>query len=663
MRARLALLARTQACACALALALVLAPGAAEADALSGTRGSIVERSVAVDVSVERGAATLVVRRTFVNEGERDDQAVLSIDAPRGGVGTGLRALSSVGGGAWLDAELMDAARAETRYRELTGYGPAAPRDPVLLSWAGVGALSLQAFPVPPGAARTVEYTLSVPAEWRDARWHVVVPAMGTGDTIARATVRADAPHDALFVDGGLVAAPARVSLDHPVDLALAPEAQPSLAAALAVMPLGRARVAVHARVEAARLSEVPRAAWVVVLLDASRSLDAGDVVAEQAAARAYLSHFEDARVALVAFDRVPRPIVPAFLDVRAALAALAATRLELHNGSQLDAALVEAARLLADAPAGAPRRILALTDLRMRTSLAPGDALAGVARSGALLHLASVRPGSPSLGRDDDDPWSALPRATGGVLWNAQASADPAEAAAMGRVFEEWARPVRVDRLSVALRGAKASLDATTLEEGAGLDDARIMVAAPAALDVRGELWSRPVRLSVLPSDDETRLWSALVFGTDLVNDMHDEEMRALAHRGRAVSPVTSYLAVEPGARPSTSGLEEGLHGGGFGSMCGTSHCACGIGMSVASTFDGLAVLRASLAPAWMACGSRGARARVTVETTSREVVDVSHVSVEPGTEALAGCLREAAWALDLPGDFRVDRAWTVDL
>ena len=30
------------------------------------------------------------------------------------------------------------------------------------------------------------------------------------------------------------------------------------------------------------------------------------------------------------------------------------------------------------------------------------------------------------------------------------------------------------------------------------------------------------------------------------------------LARRGRAVSPVTSYLAIEPGVRPSTEGLEE---------------------------------------------------------------------------------------------------------
>lgn len=31
---------------------------------------------------------------------------------------------------------------------------------------------------------------------------------------------------------------------------------------------------------------------------------------------------------------------------------------------------------------------------------------------------------------------------------------------------------------------------------------------------------------------------------------------MLALAFLGRAVSPVTSYLAIEPGVRPSTAGV-----------------------------------------------------------------------------------------------------------
>ena len=40
-------------------------------------------------------------------------------------------------------------------------------------------------------------------------------------------------------------------------------------------------------------------------------------------------------------------------------------------------------------------------------------------------------------------------------------------------------------------------------------------------------------------------------------MNGLSESEMMVLAKHGRAVSPVTSYLAVEPGVRPSTEGIE----------------------------------------------------------------------------------------------------------
>jgi len=52
-------------------------------------------------------------------------QAVLAIEAPPGGVAVGLRTLAA---GDWIPGELMESERAERRYRELTGFGPAAPR-------------------------------------------------------------------------------------------------------------------------------------------------------------------------------------------------------------------------------------------------------------------------------------------------------------------------------------------------------------------------------------------------------------------------------------------------------------------------------------------------------------------------------------------------------
>ena len=61
-------------------------------------------------------------------------------------------------------------------------------------------------------------------------------------------------------------------------------------------------------------------------------------------------------------------------------------------------------------------------------------------------------------------------------------------------------------------------------------------------------------------------KLWSALVFGSNVLDELSEPEMMTLAMKGGAVSPVTSYLAIEPGVRPSTEGLDWGT-GQGFGS------------------------------------------------------------------------------------------------
>jgi hypothetical protein len=657
--------ATRRAAAAAPLLALLLLAAPARADALRGTVGAVEESAVAVDVRFDRGDARVVVRRTLTNGDERDDQAVLDVEAPKGGVAVGLRTLAT--GGAWIDGALMEAERAEKRYRELTGFGLARARDPVILAWAGQGALTLQAFPVPAGGTKVVEYTLRVPAEWSGGAWHVVLPAMATGGVVAQAVVRPASAEDALAVDGRAVEAPARVALDHATDVSLAPRGQPRLAAGLAVAPAGPSRFVVHAQVEAAaRLSEVPRGAWVVVLLDASRSVDDAALTAELAAARAYVSWLPDARVALLAFDRAPRPLAPAFLDARQAASVLASARIARRNGSHLDAALAEAARLLAAAPAGAPRRIVALTDLRMRGSLTPEGARDVLAGSGAILHLASVSAGEPSLSRDDDAAWAALPRATGGVLWDASATTDPADDAPMRRVFEEWARPLRVDRLAVTLHGAAGqSLDATTLDEGAGLDDARITTTAPDGLRLDGELWSRPVHLAAVPSEDAAAAWSALVFGTSLVSELTPAEMRSLAWRGRAVSPVTSYLAVEPGARPSTSGVPELLSGIGSSFGSHSIGCGCRVGYGSRRTIDVPGLLATAIAPAWRRCAPGVARGRVTIETTSREVVDVPRATVDgAGGGTLAECLGEAAWSIDVPEELaQISGTWQVEL
>jgi hypothetical protein len=129
-------------------------------------------------------------------------------------------------------------------------------------------------------------------------------------------------------------------------------------------------------------------------------------------------------------------------------------------------------------------------------------------------------------------------------------------------------------------------------------------------------------------------------------------------------VSPVTSLLAVEPGVRPSTEGLElsgVGDAGGGRGEGIGLGSIGT-IGHG-AGGFDPQRFLRDAVSAGLQTCGGAGRRATVELETTSAEVVDVTRVAIDgPPSAALESCLKEAVWAIDLPGGFHAPWAtWTV--
>jgi hypothetical protein len=406
-----------------------------------------------------------------------------------------------------------------------------------------------------------------------------------------------------------------------------------------------------------------------VVVLDASRSVTDEQGAAEIAAARAYLRHFPDAKVRVMTFDREVHPVHAGFVDVNRAIVDLSSLRITRRNGSRLDDALVSAGAAFADLPPSTPRRILALTDLRTRQALDPDDLASRLAK-GAVLHVASVEPGNPSLNRDDEGPWAKPARRTGGLLWNAAASADPSEMNEMARVYEEWARPLRIDRVRLAAAG----LDATdvsvpeTLDEGQSIEDLRITKSSVASVELTGELWARPMKKRLTPDEREGKLWSAAVFGTGLLGALSEKEMMVLARKGRAVSPVTSFLAIEPGVRPSTEGLDwtgTGEGGGGRGEGIGLGSIGT-IGRGTGPRFDHAGFLRQALRPAWRACNGKEGIAKLVVETTLDEIVDLPTIDVRGEAKAspAIACLANAAWNLVLPPSFNSGRAsFTVDL
>lgn len=684
----------------AVVLGVILAVARARADdEVSGTRGTVLERRHEVDVVLHPGHARLTVRRTVENLGRRHDQALFRLEVPYEAAATGLRTLGSEDGRPrWFTGELMEAEAAARKYERLTGMGRAQPKDPALLSWGGQGSLLLQVFPVPPAERKTIEYTLTVPTVYVKGRHHLRLPRLGGPEVAPQVRVRAGTG-DPLFVDGRPFPSGAAVDWawlghaapddprdagdgdedegeDEPAvayfsrevdgpgfDLSLARRSAPLVDGRLAQLRIGPGRFLVRYRVETApRLSAIPRHAQLVIVLDASRSFDDDQQGAALAAARAYLEAFgeADADVQIVTFARQALPLFPSFLSRARALERLETLALAPANGSNLDQALALADRLLAARPPGA-RRVLLLTDLLTRAALTPDRQRGALGRSGAVLHIGVVEAGDPSLAARDD-PWSPVARATGGLVWDATASHEPARRPRMRRVFEEWVRPLRLHALAVearALDGAAEHQPPQTLREGAEATFIGVTVASATPVEVRGELWSRPVRLSLRPDAAETRIWSALVFGTHVSEDLSDAEMMVLARHGRAVSPVTSYLAIEPGVRPSTEGLDHAtgsVGGSGYGRGAG------GLGaVRLGGKFDHKAWLTSAARDAWRACAGRGP-VHIDIETTLIEIVEVG-IQGGDRSEPLT-CLREALWTLELPESFRDSwKQWSVSI
>lgn len=631
------------------------------ADTLHATRYEIVERSHVVDVRVDRGLATLVVQRTVANRGPKSDQATFFLDIPDSAVATRLRTagVDAQGRTIWFEGELMEAEAAAKKYEELTGIGGYYPKDPALLSWRHQGLLALQVFPVPGQSTKTVEYTLKMALEYRDGAYRVDLPALGTEDL--RASVRLAAVHgeDLLSVNG--VPAPsAPITADRPLSLELRPRNAPRVDGVLASVPVSEGKNLVRARLAVApRLGEVPRGAHVVVLFDNSRSMSSPG--AGLGAVRSYLGHMNGATVDFITFDREVKSPIGKGVAVSDALTRLATLTLEPKNGSRLDDALAKADAILGASPATS-RRVVIVTDTQMRRALTPEKLGASAWKSGALVHLATVGDGAAMIHRDDDSPWATLPRRTGGLFWSAFSPPVPESATRVA--FEEWARPKRIDK--VVVKGLPSDYSAPdVLDEGQAIEHFTVAEESAPRVELAGEIWSSPFRTTYAANDEQAKVASALVFGSHLFGTLSESEQMVLAMRGGAVSPVTSYLAIEPGVRPSNEGLDWGTigHGSGTGTGQGFGNGHGRLGSSrVRPTFDKHAWLKGQLEKAAKHCGvvATGSTRAISVklETTTIEIVDIGDVATAPVRDAkIESCVGEEMWSVMLPAQFEAER------
>jgi hypothetical protein len=666
-----------------IAAALTLLPSTVEAggDSVFGNRGGdqLREREHQIELSFSRGHAELRVRRTVHNGIERHDEAQFWLSLPWGSVATGLRSLGELDGRPkWFEAELLEAEAAAARYQELTGLGGYYPKDPALLSWRGQTEMALQVFPVAPGTDKTVEYTLSMPATWTEGRWHIELPSLGTEALPAELTLVPSEELDQLFVDGQVVARGHRVTLDRDVQLALAPTDPAPYTLSLASVDTGERTLAHWQVVLAPQISTIPTDARIVLILDLSRSVDEAELEAQRNVALAYLEHFRDpalaAEVALLGFDREVHDLSKGFVSASQAIQWLGDAKLRRRNGSDVGLALGRAAELLGDAPKADPRRIVLLSDFETASRVRPDVLAPTVARSKALVHLVAVSDAEePELSRDDAHDWSPLAAASEGVLWYANAPRkwdDDEQRILAHEVFEELARPVRIDQVTLAVAGLSEDVDycahcELTLDEGEGVEQLALSETPAGLLSIDGLLWNTRLHETSKPSSKAGDRWSALVFGSDLIWQLSEPEMMTLAMRGRAVSPVTSYLAIEPGVRPSTEGLEEWETGGLGLSGSGGGGSGIGSGMGLGAMGPGLdkqAWLEGELRDGWVRCGGRGVDGSVGLETQTIEVLEVVFTQVHADAK-LQACMEQVAWSIDLPIEFGGFETWTITL
>ncbi len=445
-------------------------------------------------------------------------------------------------------------------------------------------------------------------------------------------------------------------AIDTPVFIPDAPEtAGDAGVAAISVVPpafstwiarLGRvvaSDVHAFARLEvdvAAQLVPLPKRAQIAFVIDASYSAGTEFLASELAIIEAYLTHVPDAEVEVIAVRRHAQRVFGRFVRATEVHAQLAAHPIALGNGSALDEGARLAAEVLADRRG--PTRVVIATDELLRTSLTPDLARAALDRLAASTVVHVIHPvldgdDLVTLTREDTNPLATLATHHHGIF--ASIGGVPAkEEKALAPVVLELVRPTRIEHVAVT---GGFDLDTETLHEGAGVRLFAKTADAPKHVTLTGRIWSDPITKELDADPAFSRATAAFVFGADEHQELSPDEMMTVAMIGRAVSPVTSYVAAEPGTRPSTDGFGWGTIGSGrYGTI---GHGAGSGGYSIGRTHrptiavDPAVCLRAHPQP-------RDWSVTLEIETTKDEIVDVSGPS-----DPFGACIVETAWAVRL--------------
>ena len=414
----------------------------------------------------------------------------------------------------------------------------------------------------------------------------------------------------------------------------------------------------------APQLVPTPKRAQVVFVLDTSYSMGEAGVKAQLDLVAAYATHLADAEIEIVTFRRRAARAFDAFVPAKQLDAAIAtATKrgaFSLGNGSHLDEGARLASTILADRKG--PRRVVLATDELVRMSLTSTIAVAAFQNLSpdTIVHVIVPKVDNddrPSLTRHDDAAFAALATSHHGIY--ADFGGFPAKTVKdLAPTVLELVRPTRIENAAVT----GFEIEGSVLHEGDGV---RLMIdteskPAPDSVTLTGRLWSDPVKKQIATTPAFSIATAAFVFGADQYSQLSPAEQMTVALMGRAVSPVTSYVAAEPGVRPSSIGLERS-----YGTIGSGRYGTVGYGSGSGGYARRFPPDWASLIETASCMTSQKPSApwsiTLTLETTRMEVVEVTPET--PG--AMARCLAEVAWNLKLdPGEFDQDHGtYTVEL
>lgn len=628
-----------------------------------------------VHVTMGRGHATVRVRRNVYNHGE-DPEVIELLPMPWDTALTGLRARPA-GGGGWFSAGLMDADDAAHLYARLSGRaggraGATRPTtqgleefqingwgdDPVLAVWADPDEVSLQLFPIAPSHHQQIEYTLTSALTWNQGEWTLRFedPALASCDAAALSVVKEHAK-DQVRLDDAEVPRGGRSSVDREFELTLMPAGAPTVSSVLERVPLEGGEVVRWRAGVASALGPLPASLDVVVLIDTSRSMGDRGLNRARRAAEGYLAALSPKTLTHVAtFDRKVHPITVGPGQVSHAREALRATGFDSRNGSDVEAALAHARDWLdRHGRDDVERRILLVTDLRTAEATTHATARPILEASGALTHIAVVDGGiGAPLDADFDHPWNAAVRDEGGLVWHI---ADAASEAA------EWVRPTRI--LAPRLEGIEATLP-RQLREGEGVSWLGTVDAAPTAVTMHGFRWTEPIEVTAALRRDGGRALAATLAASGEVLDLDDEGLMHLARYGHAVSPVTSLIAVEPGAQPRGETPPPSIPPAQPETITPSVRAVTAETKLLRATDpDALPWLRAEVWSAWRRCGLGDAGGSMELETTRDEIVALADLRTGGADPDATKCFFHAAWDLALPRHrFAAERAhWRIEI